>query len=282
MTIMEIIPDRPNNPYNLEIMKLHLPLGTASLCAALFFATNVTQATVLDLGSSGSGSLADALFSTTDIQPTGTGVFDPFLTIQNTPTEQGYNSSDLNFDTKRVPQWNHEIQFSQLQTTTINGAEYFGFVIDVNEPNGPKSLISLDSLKIWTSATLQNSTSTDAEGNFSGSLGNLVFDLGAGNSVTYEDSRHGSGSGDINVFIPVADFAGVSANDYIYMYQRWGSSDMSDGGFEETALIAGVVPIPEVTPSSVIFGFLGLIVAVSSRRALAGRVRALASRDGRK
>jgi len=45
---------------------------------------------------------------------------------------------------------------------------------------------------------------------------------------------------------------------------------------------ANVVPVPEVAPSSVIFGFLGLIVAVSSRRALAGRVRAVASRDSRK
>jgi hypothetical protein len=35
--------------------------------------------------------------------------------------------------------------------------------------------------------------------------------------------------------------------------------------------------VPEVTPSSVIFGFLGLIVAVSSRRALMGRVRAMAA-----
>ncbi len=45
---------------------------------------------------------------------------------------------------------------------------------------------------------------------------------------------------------------------------------------------ANVVPVPEVAPSSVIFGFLGLIVAVSSRRALAGRVRAVATRDSRK
>src|SRR3954451_22485804 len=37
-------------------------------------------------------------------------------------------------------------------------------------------------------------------------------------------------------------------------------------------------PVPEVTPSSVIFGFLGLIVAVTSRRALSGRVRAVVSR----
>jgi hypothetical protein len=251
-----------------------------AVAVAALSAAGTTKATVLDLGSSGSGFLGGAFFSTTDIQPTGTGVFDPFLTIQNTPVEQGYNSSDLNFDTKRVPQWNHEIQFSQLQTTTMNGTQYYGFVIDVNEPNGgPKSLISLDSLKIWTSVTLQNSTSTDAQGKFNGSLGNLVFDLGADNSVTYHDSRHGSGSGDINVFIPVANFAGVSANDYIYMYQRWGNSDMSDGGFEETALIAGAVPVPEVTPSSVIFGFLGLVVAVSSRRALAARVRVVASRN---
>lgn len=36
--------------------------------------------------------------------------------------------------------------------------------------------------------------------------------------------------------------------------------------------------VPEVTPSSVIFGFLGLIVAVSSRRALMGQVRAVSAR----
>jgi choice-of-anchor A domain-containing protein len=45
---------------------------------------------------------------------------------------------------------------------------------------------------------------------------------------------------------------------------------------------ANVVPVPEVTPSSVIFGFLGLIVAVTSRRALAGRFSAVAVRNARK
>jgi choice-of-anchor A domain-containing protein len=37
---------------------------------------------------------------------------------------------------------------------------------------------------------------------------------------------------------------------------------------------ANVVPVPEVAPSSVICGFLGLVVAVSSRRALSARLRA--------
>ena len=42
-----------------------------------------------------------------------------------------------------------------------------------------------------------------------------------------------------------------------------------------------IMPIPEVTPGSVIFGFVGLIVAFTSRRALAARVRAVA-RNGRR
>jgi choice-of-anchor A domain-containing protein len=41
---------------------------------------------------------------------------------------------------------------------------------------------------------------------------------------------------------------------------------------------ANVIPVPEVTPSSVVFGFLGLLVAVSSRRALVGRFRAVAKK----
>ena len=48
-----------------------------------------------------------------------------------------------------------------------------------------------------------------------------------------------------------------------------------------TSSSGALVVVPEVTPSSVIFGFLGLIVAASSRRALAGRARALAGRDSR-
>jgi choice-of-anchor A domain-containing protein len=41
---------------------------------------------------------------------------------------------------------------------------------------------------------------------------------------------------------------------------------------------ADVVPVPEIAPGSVIFGFLGLIVAFGSRRVLDARVRAVAIR----
>lgn len=249
---------------------------TAALIAAGSFAiANLAQATVLDLGSSGSGTVGGALFATNNDHPTGTGVYNPFLTIQNSPWEQGYNSgSNDNFDTKRVPQWNHEIQFSDLQTTTINGVAYFGFSVDVNEPGGGKSTISLDGLKIFTSATLQNSTSTDANGFFNGSLGNLRFDLG-NNAVLYDDQNSGSGGGDINIYVPASLFAGTNPNDYIYVYQRWGNLESSQGGFEETALIAGAAQVPEM---SALFPIVGLLVAVGSthvlRRRRAAQVKA--------
>jgi hypothetical protein len=232
---------------------------------AVAFALGLTGATapaaLLDLGSSGSGFLGGAYFSTTNVQPTGTGVFNPFLSIQNSPSEQGYNSSIGNFDTKREPVWNHEIRLSDLQVTTIGNIGYYGFVVDINEPNGGgKSTISLDGLRIWTSSTLQSSTSTDASGRFNGSLGNLVFDLG-GNTLRYDDQQHGSGSGDVNIFIPVSLFANAGPNDYVYMYQFWGNADFSQGGFEETAIRSGVVPIPEVStflPILALFAAIGL------------------------
>ena len=96
-----------------------------------------------------SGTINGAIFQTNDEHPTGTGVYNPFMTIQNNGWEQGYNSSTGNFDTKREPQWNHEIKFSDLQAKRrpSMASVYFGFSVDINEPNGNKSVISLDALE---------------------------------------------------------------------------------------------------------------------------------------
>jgi hypothetical protein len=243
---------------------------TAALIAAgMLTVASLAQAIVVDLGSDGSGTINGAIFQTNDDHPTGTGVYNPFLTVQNKGWEQGYNSgSNNNFDTKRVPQWNHEIQFSDLQATVINGVQYIGFSVDINESNS-QPLISLDALRVYISPTLQTSTSTDGNGFFNGSLGTLVYDLG-GNQVIYNDQNTGSGGGDINIYIPVSAFlnAGVQADDYIYMYQRWGNTDSTDGGFEETALIRGLTPVPEM---SALFPIVGLLVAVGSTHILRRR-----------
>jgi hypothetical protein len=158
--------------------------------------------------------------------------------------------------------------------TTINGIGYFGFNVDINEPNSSsQSTISLERLKIYTSATLQNSTSTNGGGQFNGSLGTLRYDLdlGGSNSVLYDDKNSGSGSGDLDIYIPVSLFAGTQANDYVYMYQLWGNADgMTAGGFEETRLISGT-PIPEL---NALFPIVGLMVAVGSTHVLRRRKQA--------
>jgi hypothetical protein len=94
------------------------------------------------------------------------------------------------------------------------------------------------------------------------------------NSVLYNDQNNGSGQDDISVFVPVSAFAGASANDYVYLYQRWGNSDESQGGFEETRLIAGITPVPEM---SALFPIVGLMVAVGSTHILRRRKMARAS-----
>ena len=246
---------------------------SAALIAAGMLVMNSARATVVNLDTTGTATVNGAIFTTSFTQPAGTGVYDPFLTIQNTPWEQGYNSSTQPFDTKRVPQWNHEIQFSSLQVTTINGQQYYGFAIDVNEPNGSKAPISLDAFSLWTSATLQSSTSTNSQGYFNGSLGTLRYDLG-NNTLLYTDRNNGSGQDDISVFVPVSAFAGSSANDYVYLYERWGNTQDSQGGYEETRLIAGITPVPEM---SALFPIVGLMVAIGSTHILRRRKMARAS-----
>ena len=170
--------------------------GVAGLAAT-------ARATVVDLtGNNNSGTANGAGFDYTPAQPTGTGVIEPFLRLQADPTEQGYNTSGgTPFDDK-AGIWTHDIQFSDLQTTTVslNGAAYFQILLDVNEPGGNKSLISLDRLEFYTSP-VGSKTTTDVP-----SLGTLRWSLdGAADShVLLDASRNkGSGSGDMFAFIPV-------------------------------------------------------------------------------
>jgi hypothetical protein len=219
----------------------------------------VGRASVVDLTTQDSGTINDGLFYFSSKQPTGTGVIDPFLRVQNDPNEQGYNTSGgTPFDEKAGP-WTHNIQFSDLQSTlvTVNGANYYQLLLDVNEPGGSKSLISLDNLQFYTS-NVGSQTTTDLS-----QLGTLRWSLdGLDDSyVLLDASRNsGSGSGDMYAYIPADAFNGVSNSDYIYMYCRFGLQAAADGttegGFEEWALAA----VPEV---SALFPILSMVGAIA-------------------
>ena len=247
---------------------------TAALIAAgMLTIASLAQATVVDLINNDQGSITHqygtAIFQFTQPQPTGTGVIDPFLRIQASPTEQGYNTSGgTPFDDKAGP-WTHDIQFSDLQSTAvnINGTTYFKIMVDLNEPNGDKSTISLENLQFYTSATGSKTTTNLA------SLGTLRYSMDTGggdNQVLFDAGRnHGSGSGDAFFYIPASAFAGTNANDFVYMYVNMGNADMTTaGGFEEFTLVRNLTPVPEM---SALFPIVGLLVAVGSTHVLRRR-----------
>src|SRR5881227_3688297 len=227
------------------------------LIVAIIICTTVGYATVVDLtGSNDSGTINDAQFVFTTPQPTGTGVIQPFLRLENSPVEQGYNTSGgTPFDDKAGP-WTHDLTFADLMTTavTIGGQNYFKLMVDINEPGGSKSTLSLDQLQFYTSS--QGSLTTT---NIS-SLGTLRYSFSPGDQVLMDAARnHGSGSGDMFAYIPVSAFAGTASTDFVYMYVAFGGTDPSQGGFEEWALV--VNPIPE---ASTLFPIVGLLAAVFS------------------
>ena len=246
--------------------------SAALIAAGMLTVASMAQALVVDLIHNDSGSITNqygtAIFEFTQQQPTGTGVIDPFLRVQNSPSEQGYNTSGgTPFDDKAGP-WTHDIQFRDLQNTsvTLGGTSYFKILVDLNEPNGANSTISLDSLKFYSSAT---GGATTENVNLLGTL-RYNLDGGGDNQVLFDAARnHGSGSGDAYIYIPANAFAGTNANDFIYMYVKMGDSDeTSAGGFEEFALVNNLAPVPEM---NALFPIVGLIVAVGSTHVLRRR-----------
>jgi hypothetical protein len=249
----------------MKLSVFSLGLALVGLSGAL---TSQSQAAVGDLTTQStvviSTSYGNAIFTTDFTQPAGTGVFDPFLTIQANGVEQGYNTSAGVFDTKREPQWNHEIQVNDLTKVTINGSEYYSFLIDINEPNSATtSQISLDALKIYTSGTAgQTTTNVDSLG-----VKRFDLDLPSDSYIKYDDLNSGSGQADIAFFIPTAAFIGAKSTDYVYMYQMFGGSIAANyttqGGFEETRIGGSVTPVPEITTVGPLAGLFGLLIGTN-------------------
>jgi len=194
------------------------------------------QAEVIDLtGTNNSGRINRAEFDWTPEQPTGTGLIQPFLRVQANPAEQGYNTSGGTvFDDKGGP-WTHDLQVSDLKLVQIGRISYYEFLLDINEPGGSKSLVTLDRLEFYTS-DIPSQTTTDVS-----SLGILRWslDFREDSYILLDASRnHGSGSGDMYAYIPASNFAGALPTDYVYMYCRFGDQTgaFNEGGFEEWAI----------------------------------------------
>ena len=240
------------------------PLLVAATVASLLFAT-VALALISDSGShtvvvpDSSESLTADLGNATveyigsdsDTSSSGTGLFDPFLRIQGSPTEEGYNTCSqknpcggdvTEFDTK-TGSWTKAILASAIPVVDCDGDEAtegdcWELFVDINEGNNAK-YVSLNEVEVWlTTNSAITDYDTDTETGFTGQAGTTqVYDFSG--EILIHDVNEGSGRGDLLYLIPVQAF---ESDDYFVLYSEWGTSTGaspdgkgwgSEGGFEE-------------------------------------------------
>ena len=124
----------------------------------------------------------------------------------------------------------------------VNGT--YNFVLDIGEPvsdntnKGQESLLSLDGLKLYVTNTPgQNSSSVDGNGNASGILGTLLWDMDAlaDNYVLLDANRNGNpgnGVSDMLMQVPTSVFSGVTSSQYIILWSKFGLQNAANAGSE--------------------------------------------------
>jgi hypothetical protein len=236
---------------------------------------STAKAGTIDLTTAGASStLANGvILSETDIQPTGTGVIDPFLRLQNTPNEAGINTT---LDTPNVPilddkpgLWTHDQPLSGpngLTQINIGGNSYYKFLLDINQTAaGP--LLNLNAIKFYVRGSAFNSLNsfanffnltTDSHGALipGGALPTPTFDVLGGDNVLLNYSlNHGSGSGDMFMYVPVT---ALGTSGYLYLYNQNGAPpglNASNDGFEEWAgALGNNVPVPDASTTLMLLG----------------------------
>jgi hypothetical protein len=259
-------------------------IGIVTFALLALFPRHVQANSIIDLTAAGASPATNqgAIFSQTSLQPTGTGVFDPFVRIQQNGTEAGYNTDarPVEFQTKDQNQWTHSLTLNSLSTVSMNGTQYYQFTLDINEQgNKSGALISMDDFRVY----LGNSGSLTGFNDGFGSNSVKVYDMDAVNDTTVDLNAKlnppGSGVADLNVYIPVSAFAGFGSQfQYVYLYSSFGNPHASDAGFEEWASLNGKngssPPPPSGVPAppGLLLGLLGIgagLVGYARRKASA-------------
>jgi hypothetical protein len=307
---MKQITNRGSMALGSGIGKLLTPTLTLVAAATVLLSANRAVGDEIDLAINASPGITvdvvgdvggTAKFADYWEQPTGTGVFKPFLTLDsngqtstgNTAIESAYNTdgAPLYLDELRN-HWNTAVKVGDLQV--VDG--YYAFILDANEPGSGKSLISIDNIRIYTSAN-DNTANVGNDLSKLNDLGTLRWamndplstgttppDLNGFNVDTWvkldsdqnnndgSKANGGSGQGDMIVYIPVSAFGDAAASDYLWFYNLNGVHYTADGdlaaeaGFEEWKALVGPNQVPDGGNTLVLFGTAIAALGVLARR----------------
>lgn len=221
-------------------------------------------------------------------QPAGTGVFDPFLTLErnaagkeptnNKNIEQGYNTDGVLYMDQQRPHWNTLLRLNDLVPLTIGTSTYYGFELDANEPGQGKSLISVDNIRIYTgpdnTANVKNDISAltglgelrwamnDPVGSWN--VENWIKLDAAQENVDGDHSNGGSGKSDMIIYVPTSAFALAKPDDLVWFWNLNGvhyaaNEDLAaESGYEEWRAVVGANRVPD---GGMTIALLGLGIA---------------------
>lgn len=164
--------------------------------------------------------------------------------MQEKPTEQGYNTDGgFPFDDKTPHNYQHSVLISSLATFTINGVQYYKFMLDSNQAGASFSshTLAITQLQIYTT---NNPNQTTEDPTTFAANNNLVYNLNIGTTFDTPPNNNyqgntlltyaiGSGISDMYAYIPVSDFI-YTTDKYMVLYFFAGNDEFSSsGGFEE-------------------------------------------------
>jgi len=176
--------------------------------------------------------------------PTGSGVFDPFVRINtNKPVEKGYNTSyrKLEFDENNSPTFTKDYLLADVPTVLLDDELYREFQCDINQKNSanPGFYLSLDELELYVTDVpkLHGYDGIDFAGQAT-----LVWKMCPDDLVKINSLPNaGSGRRDFRVLIPAEDLVG---GDYVVLFSQFGEVYPNNGGYEEWGVRVGVTPPP--------------------------------------